>query len=64
MYNDMLHVIEINQQVHVVFYIMIIDYQLLINLEMIYRSIQNKLHNDDLKKKKKSEIYIKYNQSS
>jgi hypothetical protein len=54
----MLHVIEINQQVHVVFYIMIIDYQLLINLEMIYRSIQNKLHNDDLKKKK-SEIYIK-----
>jgi hypothetical protein len=64
MNNDMLHVIEINQQVHVVFYIMIIDYQLLINLEMIYRSIQNKLHNDDLKKKKKSEIYIKYNQSS
>jgi len=64
MNNDMLHVIEINQQVHVVFYIVIIDYQLLINLEMIYRSIQNKLHNDDLKRKTKSDIYIKYNQSS
>jgi hypothetical protein len=52
MNNDMLNVIEINQQVHVVFYIMIKDYQLLINLEMIYHSIQNKLHNDDLNKNK------------
>jgi hypothetical protein len=53
----MLHVIEINQEVHVVFYIAIIDYQLLINSEMIYRSIQNKLHNDDLKKNKIRDLY-------
>jgi hypothetical protein len=56
MYNDMLNVIEITQQVHIVFYIMIKDCQLLINLEVICYLIQNKLHNDDLNKKKISFI--------
>jgi hypothetical protein len=49
MYNDMLNVIEINQQVQFVFHIRIRDYQWLINLEKIYYLIQSKLHNDDLK---------------
>jgi hypothetical protein len=46
----MLNVIVINQQVHFVFYIMIKDYRVLINSDMIYYLIQNKLHNDDLNK--------------
>jgi hypothetical protein len=51
MYNDMLNLIEIIQLIYFVFYIMIKDFQLLINLMKIYYLIQNILHNDDLKRK-------------
>ena len=53
MYNDTWNPIEILRVIYFAFYKAIEDYRWLIDLEMIYCSIQSKLHNDDLKKRKK-----------